>query len=279
MDITKLDITIIIAATTAVILMSLTFPAIGLAGDEAERSSVPEFNVSGDRFNLAGEFPEQPGTPSEGQLDWAEDGSEDTQMWLRGDTNGGEQFRVINDGTTENPEVRYQIDQWDAGAVVESDNETFTEPGDGTLVLSDPGWVIRIEATEFNNVNTSDFRVEGEYEIREQPSSDSWYQRIPVIGSAINAGANLTGIVSWIGSIVRWAFMSLWEIVLNTIGVVFDFVLFCFGVVAYMFTTYNTIAMSPSAAWATAILYLPALMLMMMWAKLAMLTVEVVWIG
>lgn len=63
MDITQTDITILMVSTVLVILMAITFPAIGLVegGDINDTQELydrfPELDIQTDRFDLAGDFP------------------------------------------------------------------------------------------------------------------------------------------------------------------------------------------------------------------------------
>ena len=92
MDFTTRDIGILISMSLAVIMISFVFPTIGLAdtGDKAAESEIPEFNISTDRFDFAGDFPDNPGTPSTGALERNEAELDVYRpRFFHGDTAGG----------------------------------------------------------------------------------------------------------------------------------------------------------------------------------------------
>lgn len=278
MNFGRTDITILVASTLGILLMSFAFPALGLTGDAAAENEVPEFSISADRFDIAGEFPERPGSPAGGPLLWSNDGRFHNQVWLQGGTSSGYQLFLVNNGNLSDPEAEFQLDHWDSASVVASDSTNISNEG-GFAELTADEYTVFVEVNEFENVNESDLTIRGEYTVRDQPSNDDWYDRVPLVGGAISAATNVAGMVGWVGAILLWTGVTFFEMILNFLGVVVDVLLFMFGLASFLTATYSDVVSGAPAAWAQVILLVPLVMLFVEWAKLGALFVEIVWIG
>lgn len=286
MDITKLDVTILIASTMAVILMSLTMPQLGLAGDAASESEVPEFEIEPDRFDLSGDFPQRPTVPDEGYLTFspAEDVN-DNQRWLSGDTDGGQAVTAYftDPSDVNSTNVTVNLADWDTGSATtttgylneEGDTETLSQTQDGDE------WDVQFTLEELNDVNTTEIEGVVHFDIISEPADQTrWYQRIPVVGTAVEAGQALGSILAWLGSIVLWFFAVIYDMLVNTIGVVFDVTTFFVGLLSWLVGTYvDLTTASELAAWANVLLTIPGIMMAYAWSKVIAVLVNIIWIG
>lgn len=277
MELTKFDVTLAIALLLGVVLMSWLFPTLGLTGEKAQEQDVPDFEVNSSRFDFAGEFPQRPGEPGSEELNWDENGDKyDNQKWLTGDTNGGVNILVINDNTTENPEMRYEMQEWDSGSVVQRDNITFTsEDSRGTISLdtdndSEVDWDIRIQDLDFRNVNTTDFEALATFTTEERPDKSDFWNPLP----------DVSGAVVWIGQVIQWVFFSIWEISLNGLGLVYDVASFVIGLVIFISTNYVDVVTADNLhPFANLILVAPLALMYLLWLKFVLVLVDLIWIG
>lgn len=301
MDITRTDLTIIVAMSIGIILMSFIFPAAGLTGDKAQQSEIPDFNITSDRFDFAGDFPNDPGTPTRGTLHQqiGETGElQDSVDLFRKD---GHTIRLRQTGYgpgTQSDQVVVNLTYINAtGVIVEDEGTIWTndQEGDRRTLGGTDFFGLEVSVVPEFEFNVSqgetgvwhvDWRIENELESDPTGGSDSggsWLSRIPVVGGALSNAVSTAGdvasVVGWIGSILWWLAATVFEVILNALGIVVDVLLFIFGLASYLVTTYNGAVQGAPSAWAQVILLIPGLILMLEWAKVAIVMVDVVWIG
>lgn len=284
MDITKLDVTILVAMSTAIILMSLTFPALGLGGDEAQESDIPQYNTSGQQFDVVGDFPRQPGTPTSGFLYWEEAlaGNSDNTRWLEGSEAGGCKCVTLGALNSTINGTSVTITRETSGGTV---NQTWAKWPNDTVgrrqAVDVYGYemVFELESLEYvDNGTGEDFTVS--YNINGQEPSDSWYNRLPIVGAAIPSTEQITGMIGWLGSVLYWAVGTTYEIIANYLLIVIEIITYFADLVGWLTGTYESIVSAGSiSGWARAILTIPGILLGVVLAKLAIVVVEVVWIG
>lgn len=272
MDFGRTDIIIVVSMSLAIISMSFVFPALGLTADsdEVAENDIPEFNMSADRFDIAGEFPDQPGTPSQGTLvlnnsvDILED---NRRVWLEGDTDGGTELLLTN----QTDDARLVLNHWPGP---DKDEVVLSNVGDVDDIQNDTaGWHIKFEYVNIENRNKSNQTITVDYEIIQQPADSAWYSRIPVVGSVFSTGEQLAGIVGWIGSIIYWTFGTMFSVILNLIGILFDVVTYGFSMLIWMVSTYNSI-ISSASAFASVFVMAPAIILFLEFAKIGMIAIN-----
>lgn len=276
MNFSRFDMILIVVMSIGIVIMSFVFPALGLIdGDAAKESEIPEFDMEPNRFDFAGDFPDRPGTPTNGQLtyDSTETQFSDNQRWLSGsDTSEGTDLVGTRNST--NNDVRVTINVWSSGNLSATDELEFSSVGDrGVLTAGE--WEVRIEVvslTADDDADTLEYTVE--YEIVEQPTSGGgWLGRVPVVGTVFDAASATAGVLSWIGSIIWWFFLTAWQIALNLLGMLFDAVSFMFGTASWLITTYSAI-ISGADAWVSVFVGIPGLLLFLEFAKLAMIAIS-----
>lgn len=280
MEITQFDIKILVASTFVVLAMSFTFPPLGLAPDDVSYQDMPELDVQPDRFDVTDGFPRTPGTPVQGYLYWTEQlaGDSENQVWVE----GGSQSGGVTVGTLHqdsNNTAQVVMTQWNQSAAVQQQSIYLNGTGDQKLIKNFAGYDMLFELEEYEQVSGgADYTVR--YDIRDQPSSDSWYNRIPYIGSAIPSTEQIAGILSWIGSIIYWIVGTIYESITNTAGVVFDVASFVIEWIAWIFNSYTGIVTSgDTPPWVDAFTAIPGMLMLAEWLKLVIVLLNTIWIG
>lgn len=278
MNFTKFDAILLITMTLAIVAMSFMVPALGLASAEdaeADEDDLPEFEIESDRFDMVGDFPDRPGTPSTGMLVWDnQDPTIEHEIWIEDNLPDGIQLAVFDDETgTENYSVEVQLNDYVESQVDESDTVTLDDVGDRDT-LQDFGYNIQVEYKHVDKVDENDWVAEVEYSILQQSDvEDSWYDRIPVIGAVFGAGETLAGIVGWIGAILYWTLGTLFEIILNLMGILYDTMIFFVDLISWMITTYSSIV-SNANSWAGLFVAIPGLLLFVVFAKIVFIGIK-----
>lgn len=259
MNLSKFDVVIVTTMTLSIVLMSLMFPALGLTAeaDTGNESEVPEYNTSASGFDIVGEFPEQPGTPSKFSLTFDNDaqGNGDNTLFLDGDSTSGTEITLTKNETNFN--------QYSSGSLVGKD--TFTTDSEGTLfTYSNASYVIEGEVTNYTQQG-NEFTVK--FNVNEQPKDEGFLSRIPVVGGVISAGNQLASIVGWIGSIIYWLFGALVETSIAIVTQLLSVIVFFVDMLVWLTTTYTGIV-SAAGSWASFVLVVPAVLLFLEFAKL-----------
>lgn len=267
MEMTKFDFGVIMSMSIAVIAMNFAFPLLGLAGDSPDENNIPEFNISSDRFDMAGEFPQRPGTPTKGLIKWDEEktGDSDNQIWLDGDTSGGTEMVLLNDGNETDPRPEIVVNNWESGSSTGTD-KYYIENESEYVVHNNFSYEVHFTWVETRNLNKSNMQFDVEYEIREQPSDTGWVDRIPIVGSLYSGAEATASVLSWLGSILWWFFISFWEIVLNLLGILFDIIVFAISTMQWLISTYTNIV-SAANSFAAVVVSIPGILLFLEFIK------------
>lgn len=285
MNFSKFDMVLIFSMSLAIVLMSFMFPALGMTeeGDKVNESDIPEFNISSDRWDIVGDFPEDPGTPSTGRIIWNEsEGAEsDNQRWLHGDTSLGAEHTVINFGSADNPDAEVRLTSWNddqsnfTNQTITGEGQEFTlesvnEIG-GSLTVNF-NYTVEYEVAVYENTS-GNFHVEVDYLITEQPQDEAWYERVPLLGGLFSAGADLAGIVGWIGSILYWFVASTFEIALTLVTILFDVMVYGISMLQWLTGTYSSI-ISGAGGFAQVLVAMPPVLLFVEFAKIGMIGIS-----
>lgn len=266
MNFSDRDIAIVVSMSVAIILMSFVMPAVGLTGDTA--SEPPTFNMTSDRFDFAGDFPDNPGAISKGSLEYNDSKvvqSLDNQVWLEGDSSGGAELLATNTGSS--GQIEFIV--WENGGIANSSTLLFNATGYETI--QEAGYTIEFEITEFNGTYPA---YEVDYEVTQRPTSDGGFiSSIPLVGGIFDAGAQLAGIVGWIGSIIWWFATTLFTVTLNLMGILYDGFAFFAGLMVYLGSTYSAL-ITGASSWASIILAIPGLLLGLEFAKLSFVAIS-----
>lgn len=266
MNFGKTDFVLLLTMTLAVISMSFMFPALGLTDtDSAAANDIPEFNISSERFNLVGEFPQAPGTPTQGNL-WlyAEDPSaaSENRVWVDGDTsNGVEMF--LSEPSNGTGEIR--INTWDSGSVVSNQTATFSSTNDTFTLVSSEGFGFRYQVAD---IRDSPRYYEVDYQITQRPRDTGGF-----ISSFLGTAGDTAQTLVWLGTIFFWGSTFIVELGLNVLGMIFDVVAFFVTLLTWQVTTYTGI-ISAASNFAAVFVAIPGIILSLLFAKLVFIGVN-----
>lgn len=264
MNFTKTDMMILLVMTIAVVSISFTMPALGLGGDSVNETEIPEYSVDPNRFDIAGEFPRNPGTPSSGVM-WFNNSTpaefSENQIWLDGGTTDGTEMVIIGSGG------ELLVNDWSSGNTTTT---TFDITNEGQqFVLNDYGYDVAFEVTDY----TAGEYYEVEFDVRDQPSDVGWIGRVPVVGGIFSSGEALAQTLAWIGSIGWWAVTVAWELTVNAINVLAGATSFVFETAVWLVTTYTAIV-SAAESWASVFVAIPGLLLTIELGKLVFIAIS-----
>ncbi|WP_292484203.1 hypothetical protein, partial [Methanohalobium sp.] len=207
MNFTSFDFAILISMTTAVILMSFIFPALGLGDKDVQPSEIPSLNVTNDRFDFAGELPRSPGTPTQGELIWESSstgGGTRDNVFLDGDTTNGNQVTWVNLNNESDPEMNVTFTTFNSGSIQTSTTERITE--NNATTISQDGYKIQFTHTRLKRNSDGSFISYLNYKMEETKSDDSWFKRIPYVGGVFDTVDQVASVLSWGFSIIYWGF-------------------------------------------------------------------------
>lgn len=268
------DMIIILSMSTAVILMTFTFTALGLADEEVGENDIPEFNTTGDNFDLVGQFPDSPGTPSAFPITWNEKLGSDSnnQIWLDGDTSDGTELVLLNNGNESDIRPRLGVNTWTNGNVSQSKYE-YTELDD-YHIFNDNGYELYTYWSSYSNKNETNMTFNVYVEIREQPTTDGGFlKRIPVIGGIVSAGESTAGAVLWIGSILYWTLGAIFEVIINLSLMLYNITAFFVAFMHWLLISYSAV-ISGASAWASVFVAIPGILLMVEFTKLILIGIK-----
>ena len=273
MNFSKFDMTLLIVMALAIISMALVFPGLGLTDDDpTEDDDLPALEMESDRFDIAGEFPDRPGTPNTGHLDYDVDDTQrsDQQAEFQGDETRAIVTMIDEPGgTTETGYLNWEVFDQETADLIDSEDTTFEEEGEYHILSADE-WEIEVDITAFDDSG----EYEATYELTERETSDGgWLSGLPVIGTAADVGSSLAGYVAWIGSVMWWFVSFTFEVFLNLIGILFDVVGFAFGLLAWLVGTYSAIVTGANGV-ATLFVSIPGLILSLLFAKLGFIGIS-----
>lgn len=281
MNVTKFDISLLFVMSLSIIIMSLTFPTLGLTGEDNETSAseVPEFNISSNRFDIAGDMPESPSTPQSGNLyyDEQDGGSIDgvTQKWIARDSSSDAETVIEIFNSTDPGMTLSYLRFDDTGAVVADDDYIYNESDVGTTIRhNNDSWVIDFDIDSLENVNKPNMTSEVSYKIRSSPGdSGAGLSSLPVIGGLFSAGEQLASMVGHAVSVIFWGIQTIFEIALNLMGILYDSMLFAVSLMQWLIGGYLAIITS-APGWAGVFMMAPAILLFAEFAKLAMVAIS-----
>jgi hypothetical protein len=262
-----------------VVLLSLSAPAFGLTDrDSTNESDIPEFNVSTKAFDITGQFPESPGTPSTGELKWYNEstiGRGISQLWLDGSTSGGTEVFVSNAGTDADPNPEIQVNEWNNGDLVGKDTYTLTDIGDDVRHKNNSYSILFTVDDIKNKSNTSTDESEFvvSYKIVDQSADENWLERIPIVGGLYSAGEALAQIVGWIGGVLYWFLGTTLEVILNLVNMLVESTIYMFSTFHWLMSTYFGIINS-APGWSAVIVTVPGIILFAELAKLVAVAIS-----
>lgn len=268
----KFDISVIVVMSLAVIVMSFTFPALGLTGSNVADSDVPSFNASANTFDLTGDTPNQPRTSDSGQIRYEESGAGASVegvslLYIQRPKTDGYSMEVFNAST--GPQLT--LINFSGGAAADTYDTPINNDTSWTHLHQEDGWTIEFSIDTIEDYNGPDMRIVLDYEIQSAPDDSDGISGIPLIGDT----ADLVATVLSYG-ITMFAYISLVlvEIVINTIVVIANISVYFVSMGVFLASTYASIISGTSTGWAAAVLTVPSVLLTAMLAKLVYLIIK-----
>jgi hypothetical protein len=268
MNISKFDIAVLFSTSLCVILLSLSAPAMGLTSANATNASdVPRFNANASDFDIVGDFPDTPGTPSSGRLVFNTNGPGGdgiNNVWLQGeDTSGGTQIVTGNAGNASDPEPDITITEWQNGNVYHQENYILTQVGE-TAQYQNDSWNIVVEFDAFETGTADGTKIYTAYEVNQSPNDDGLLSGIPIVGDIADLVA---GGVFFVGEVIFWIGATIFEVTVTLILAIVNFVTFGIDIIGWLTGTYFSVA-SNAPGFAGVIVMVPAIMLFAELAKI-----------
>lgn len=273
MDFGKFDMVLLTTMSLSIILMSITFPALGLTDDSDQQgqSDVPEFNISSSQWSIAGDFPSSPATVDQGEVHYNETRGPsitgESLVWIEFPKENGTSLEMQNLSN----QLTIRVNQWDTDEttgitqIVGMDEYDITHEGQ-TIEHSNStsDWTIDFEVTELENAQESDMTATVEYDIVGAPQ-----------GSVSGQGFfdALTDVLAWMGSVMWWMAATSLEVVITLVVTLFTVMQYAVGMLVWLTTTYAAVV-SAAGGFASAILSVPGVLLFLEFAKIAMLGIK-----
>lgn len=278
-DFSSNDIKLLTVMSVFIILISFVFPAVGFSADDVQTSDIPEYNITSSAFDFAEEFPKRPNSPSKGRLiyDSNEVRKSEYSVWLYGDFQDGIYMQMLGTGT-DSSTADIDISRWEGGSVTGSDNFQLNDEG-ATYQYQNNSVEIEWFYVSYENDSAGEPTLITSYTVRRQPEQTQWYDRIPLMGSVVDSTEQLSGIIGWGISVVRFYVFTLFTTFINLLNVLYQSIVFLISLFHWIITTYMAVANGAPAVWASLILYIPGLVVFIEFAKIILIAVELIWIG
>lgn len=267
MNIGRADVMLLLVMSLSIVSMSFVFPALGLTNESVDQNDIPEFNITSDRFDLAGDIPTAP-APDKGVawIDTTEGVAwSDNNIWLDGNFDSGGTQLLLTD------QEKVVLNQYNSSSqVVDTDSVQLNSTTNRSILDVQNGYEVRIEKTD--QYNSSYYEVS--YEVTDQPNvGGSFVDRIPVVGGLFEAADSVAAVVAWLTSVVLWFLLWFVDLSANLIGILFDVVRYLFGMASWLATTYGGI-ISSANSWAGVFVALPGIIFSMILAKFVVIGIK-----
>lgn len=277
MNFSQFDMVLLFTMTLAVVLMSFTFPALGLtdSSDEVNETDIPDLNLSSSSWDIVDEFPDHPATPTSGTLkrDDSVQVIGEHQTWISNitDQDNGTSIEIASFGTG-NHTINVG-DFTDGNATVDIYN--ITHEGQ-EIRHANNSWSIIFNVERYENVGTANATSEVEWEIIESPDADEGggLTGIPVIGGLFNAGEQLFLALAYLGDILLWGFGFLVEVSLTVVETLLTAMVYAVEMLAWLSTTYASIVSSAPSGFASAVLAVPGALMTFEFLKITFLGIK-----
>lgn len=275
MEFTKQDMIIIVAMTTTVVLLAFIFSALGFAENGIVESDIPEYNTTADRFDMVGDFPDNPGGPSKFYMSWDDtlQGDSDNSVWLDGDTTNGNQLVIRNNSATSTETIKVALHTWTNGNHTGEVNDTLDGVGDRAVLNTDK-YDLLVEYKSKQNENSSETISQVEVTIREQPESNAAFlKRIPIVGGVFSGAEAVASGVAWIGSILFWFLGTTFEVILNLAIMLYSAMSYGVSFMWFLLSTYFNVTTS-ATGWAAVMIMMPGVILFFEFVKIIMIGIS-----
>lgn len=260
MNIGKFDLMVLVVMGLAVVSMSFVFPALGLSGVDTDEDDIPSLDIADDRFDLVGDSPRRPSSPTEGILyyDTTEDATfSENSIWLEGDSTNGVQLTLLQN-VSDPSQADVLLTEWNSSGVAEQDRVYITE-NDSQGMLTAAGYEIAVETTQRHDPPDL---LEVEWRVDEDPRGEGPFS---FIGDMVN-------VLAWGITWIIWFITNTVEGGLNAVGMVVDVMTYLISLLGWLISTYGTIVAS-APSWVAVFVALPGIILSAVLAKMVIIGV------
>lgn len=280
MNFTAFDIKILITMVTACIVLSIVFTGLGMSEQTVSTNDVPELDISSDRFDLIGDFPDYPSNPSSGKLQYYEDSESsalshsrwlDREVGTNGNTISGTQINFIEtlNSTASNREMEFNIFDAESGNI----SAVTLDVGE-TATLNMNGYEVVVEFESERDDSNSEYYAQLDWELASQPGESDFLTRIPVVSTLYSVGQGVAAFVGWIGSILLFFCVTTYVVIVEIVSTLFKLMVFFLELLYWMNATYLNI-MFTGDSFVALILFIPAVLVYIMVGKLVLVAVSV----
>lgn len=273
MNFTKFDASILIVMSLSIIVMSLTFPALGMTdeSDEVNATDFPELNLTSSTFDFAGDFPVQPTTPESGVLRYdAQDGNSITginQIWIERPKDTGQLIELRN--TSQDGFDVVVTNFSGTGTIAAQDKYDINSEGQ-EIVHNNESWVITFQVRSLENLDESNMTAEVYWQIETQPDDASGLSSIPLIGDITDQVANVLG---FLAAVISWFTITTVQVIINAVVVLYEIVAYTFGIAFFLIDSYNSIV-SAAPSYAAVVLVTVEVILFAEFAKVGYMAIS-----
>ena len=251
MNFGKNDFRILLASLLTIILISISFPLLGMADVDVSGSDIPEADFD-TRMDVMGDRPEYPRSPTSGELHYDTDRSGNWQDKLREDPGDNAESPYVvfldtyafdNDPMENDPQVN--LDIYHDGGLEDSDEYTITESDfedrtTHTLSVDDESgdtWDVRVQFMDMDNWGADDLEYYIQWNIEDMPSDDGLFNSIPIVGGIFSVGESIGQVVFWGVSVFFWVTGWFVELAINAIIMLVSAFMYLFSVLSFVAST------------------------------------------
>lgn len=277
MNLTSYDFMVIIGLVTAIIFVNVFATSAGLTSDEVAENDIPSLSIGTTSFDFVGDMPSRPSSPSSAIIAINPDDSQvaDSPAELGEGADGVPVFlsstHDVDAGPCSGPHLDVALRNGTGGGTIE-DRGHLCEIGDSASV-SFNGFEVDGEKLSESPVVNANATGEIEYVIRAQPSGGTaFWERLPLVGGVLSAGADIAGVVGWIGQVLMWGIASFFELVVNVLGLILDVSVFAISLTLWMATTYVDVTANANG-FASLVVLLPAIGIFLQMGKMVLIVI------
>lgn len=271
MDFTKFDIVLLTTMSLAVVLMSMIFPALGMTddGDSVNGSEIPEYNTTGEQFDMAGDFPDTSETRRSGTLKFdqsraANPNSIDgvTLHWIDRPTASGTSVEVQNLSN----QFEFVFNEWDSDSVTADDRYEITNEGQ-EIIHENESWTIVATVDNITNYRQPNMTAEVSYSVESMPDDSNGPFEFSGLG-------DVAQVLGYFAQVITWFVLFIVDVGISLVLSLFNTVTYFVSMGHWLLSTYFSVISGAPSGIATAILTIPGVLLGAEFAKLIMIAIS-----
>lgn len=244
----------------ALIIINGMLFGTGIFADELTKEP-PRLNATGSDIVTAGAFPDSPGVPDAGTLEYKGENAVLGESYQYAQDSGQDLLTVEVQNVSSGFQVlvaNYEPDTNSDGFNVSSiDTYAITKEGQYIRHSNESGgetWVIDFNVTQLDNYLQSNMTSTVEWEVIRQTSDSGGF-----FSGVFSAGDDVAQVLGYLGLIIRWIVAVIVETIIGVVVTVGELLAFLVGLVDYLVTGWIQItnAVSQTSPYLTLILWAP----------------------